>query len=164
MTLELVKRQRVIQKWVDVLGLKQQTVLILGLRGPDQGTSKELKPLIRWLRSLVLLNADPAKNFMKDIEFVEIKKMEKDNPGVIDMLPVHYLQHLIVAIEVVAFKHPHLPTKAKAYQIYCELAHRFNMLPESEKEFDNRLIDFEKTNLLKGELNETDSQSIRPSG
>lgn len=143
--LKLIERKHVLQDWMKQLNFKQQTVLLLGLRGPDQGTSNELKPLIRWLRSLVLYNADPAKNFMKGTEFTSIKTMERINPGVIDMLPVHYLQHLIVAIEVVAFKHPHLPTKGKAYQVYCELAHRLNMLPETEEDFDRRLIDFEKT-------------------
>jgi hypothetical protein len=139
----------VLQPWLFNLNLKQQTVVLLSLRGPDQGTSKELKPLIRWLRSLVLKNADPAKDFMKDTTFTSIKEMEKNNPGTIDMLSIHYIQHLIVAIEVIAFKHPHLPTRGLAYKVYTELCHHFNMMPEGEEDFDNRLIDFDKTKRLR---------------
>src|ERR1017187_649397 len=129
----------VLNEWVTELNLKMQTVLIVGLRGPDQAYCPNLKKIHRWLRSLCLRNADPDHTFMKhQDDLPSIAEIEHE----FEHQSVHYALHLTYALEVISYKHPEAGIRGKAAHLYrnitSDLLH-FNF--ESETEMDHRLAD-----------------------
>lgn len=93
----------VVQPWVTQLcSLKMQTVLFAAVRGPDSAYCPNLKPLTRWIRSLVLKNADTNTPFMQDITLPEPQSYARE----IEYLSVHYVAHLISALEVIMYMYP----------------------------------------------------------
>ncbi len=130
-----------LQEWMDELSVKKQTVMLMALRGPDVGMSKELKPLIRFIRSIVLINADPTKNFMQNVDFMTIKEMEHQNPAVIDALPGHVIHHLCLALQVIGYDHPDTDIRTKALSTYKDIGHVLALVPMNEKQYRSRLRD-----------------------
>jgi len=143
----------VLQDWVMNLPLKQQATLISALRGPDNlGKYNMGKELTRYLRSLVLVPANPDWEDNPDDTFFRYNKNSLDkyikefisNHG---EYPHHFTMHIIHAFEIVGYKHRTLhPHNSKisehAYRclkFYCEMAKAFHMTPETEEEMDERL-------------------------
>src|SRR5574343_179132 len=145
MSISIVKRKNVLQEWLSDLSWKKQTVLISALRGPDIGSTPEIKEVSRWIRSVILENADPVKAYMQVDRLPDFKTIVKTNPQAIDMLSVHYFHHLITAIEIIAYCHPSREVKIAALTWYQKATHHLNVLPETEEGLNNRLVDFEKT-------------------
>jgi hypothetical protein len=123
----------VMQEWTLNLTWKEQTVLLLGLRGTDSGGSKDIKLMTRWLRSIVLKNAAPEKTFMKETKFRSVKEIADDNPLALDMLPVHFFGHLMHTFEVIAYRHPDSTIKKKALGVYLDLCEYLHVNPETEE-------------------------------
>ncbi len=131
----------VMQDWLFALTLKEQTVLLLSLRGSDIGATVEVKSLTRWIRSIVLRNAAPDKTFMKRTYFGRIIDMAEANPPAFDMLSVHVFGHLMHAFEIIGYKHPDTVVRAKALQAYLDLCEYMHVNPETEVEMSARLSD-----------------------
>ena len=63
-TIEIYGCDHVQHKWLSELSWKMQTVINQGLRAPDTHFCKKIKLLCRWMRGVVLQNADKEHTFM----------------------------------------------------------------------------------------------------
>lgn len=132
--------------WISVLPWKMQTVLNQGLRAPDTHYCRAIKIVCRWMRSVVLQNADKDHTFMcskKELPVIE------DIENEINYCTVHCATHFLYAIEIIAYKHPDKETRRIALNYYrgiaAELWH-FNL--ETEKELDVRLADVDRAPIV----------------
>lgn len=112
----------VVQPWVNELSWKEQTVLFCALRGPDAGGTKILKGWTRFIRKTVLENAAPKKTFMQNDPIPDIYMIAMTEPLALDMLPVHYLGHLMHALQVIAYRHPASADKSDPNRAPGEIA------------------------------------------
>ena len=126
----------VVQPWLAYCSLKQQTVVLVALRGCD-GLPKEdpSKKLVRVLRATVLLNADSSTEFMVGFNHSEVTRMT----GAIDHYPVHWLTHFMHAAEIIGYKHPVAEVKAYWSDAYRSLVTALHLNVETEEELDDRL-------------------------
>jgi hypothetical protein len=132
----------VVKTWIqERCSWKEQTVLLCALRGPDAGGTPELKAWTRWLRNIILENAAPKKTFMREDWCPSFYKIAEDKPLALDMLPVHYLTHLMHAFQVVWVRHPLTKEALVARAQYEALVAFLHLEPELEDEMICRLSD-----------------------
>jgi len=100
----------VLKDWVSELPWKEQTALISAIRGHDSGSEELTKPLVKFVRYVVLNNADKKTNFMvNDLPKVEVAKelikqlIALDELGVISE---HWMHHYVNACKVITRGHP----------------------------------------------------------
>ena len=132
----------VVNDWLNVCSLKQQTVLLSALRGCD-GKMKEdySKPFTRKLRSVLLRNAGGVQTkgkFMAD--FVGNEELSAFISN-LDHYPMHWLLHFLHAIEIVGYKHPDKLIRDFWYNLYYEIVNALHLSVESESALDVRLAD-----------------------
>lgn len=131
----------VIKEWMYKLDWKRQTVVLLALRGPDVGASIEFKPIVRFIRSVTLKNADPDKDFMKDVSFSTIKEILAKNPFAIDQLTSHFIHHLNLALMVIGYDHPSKLIRDQALEAYRGLGHALCFKPLDYEDYLKHLKD-----------------------
>ena len=130
----------VLQPWVSNVGLKMQSILLSGLRAPDQKTVA-IKKCIRWMRALCQIDADPAKqSYMQSIEMGEdLIQAAMDE---LEYTPVHYCHHFADSMAVVAYFHPEEVVRQSAFRIHFLVAEElFHFVPETEAVFRRRHAD-----------------------
>jgi len=132
----------VLKEWVTIhCTWKEQTVLLCAIRGPDAGGSPQLKAWTRWIRSVVLNNAAPHKTFMRAERVTPILKLAEESPLVFDMLPVHFLGHLMHALEVIGYRHHSQSIANDAREGYRQLCEYLHLTPETKQQMEDRLKD-----------------------
>lgn len=133
--------------WVSDLSWKMQTVINQGLRAPDTHFCKHVKILCRWMRSVVLQNADKNHTFM--CEKKKLPKLE-DLEHELNYCSVHFATHFLYALEIIAYKHP-FPKERKTALRYYEgvIAELWHLGIESEEELDIRLSDVDREPIVK---------------
>ena len=129
----------VLQDWVGEISMKEQTVILCGLRGPDAGGSDEVKALVRWIRRTVLKSADPGHGFMSTTGSPDIREFE--GTPFLERLPVHYLGHLIHAFEVIGYRHPDVLEAGPALSAYIDLCDFLHVNAETIEQMTDRLRD-----------------------
>ena len=134
-------------KWLSDLPWKMQTVVNQGLRAPDTHYCRAIKIICRWMRGVVLQNADKNHTFMCEKKTLpEIEDIENE----INYCSVHFATHFVYALEIIAYKHPEDCIKRIAQKYYnkivSELWH-FNI--ESEFDLDTRLADVDRKPVIK---------------
>jgi hypothetical protein len=155
------KNRPVIQEWVCILSMMQQTVLLTAVRGPD-GSPKygPVKMLLRWYRRCVLLSAMDGKvlstpreagggsftgpscrNCDEDHWEPEMDGIVGDYLRELDALPHHFQLHLLHAVEILGYKHPEARVRAWWRDVYLRLVKDMHLHPESMEELDRRLGD-----------------------
>jgi hypothetical protein len=138
----MVQNRSVLQPWVtERCTWKMQTVLMCALRGPDAGGDPEIKDAVRWIRRVVLWNAAPHKTFMRGVTLPSFAEIAERNPLALDMLPVHFIGHLMHAFEVIAYRYPDEMEKRAAWLRYWELCEFLHVAPEPRDAFEARLAD-----------------------
>ncbi len=137
-----MQEKSVLKCWViDLCTWKEQTVLLCALRGTDSGGSEEAKRLTRWLRKVILSNAAPNKTFMKETPALSVKFVAENYPLVFDMLPVHFLTHLMHAFEVVAYRYPPGDVQTFAKLAYADICDFLHVVCETQEQMTLRLRD-----------------------
>ncbi len=133
----MVKRV-VLLDWVQELSLKQQSVLLSSLRGPDNFYYPKLKEVTKWIRSILQINADFEKDYMRCKKLPLPNELEKE----IEFCTVHYSNHLLNTLEIIGYKHPdeRVSTPAKNYYFYF-VDKVFHLNPETQEQLDKRLED-----------------------
>lgn len=121
--------------WVRALPFKMQSVLFSGLRGPDTGHYPNLKAVVRWLRPTTQYNADPTTDYMRDEFMPTWKELQKE----LEFTSFHYFEHLALALEIVAYKHPQAGPRRFAYNLYKNMVELLHCNPETEEQMDARL-------------------------
>lgn len=128
--------------WLGRLPWKMQTVMNQGLRAPDTHFCKAIKIICRWMRGVLLQNADENHTFMcrKD-KLPALEDVENE----INYCSVHFATHFLYALEIISYKHPTVEVRIQAEKYYrgiaSELWH-FNI--ETEHELDLRLSDVDR--------------------
>ena len=127
----------VLQDWVGKVGLKMQSILLSGFRGPDVYT-KDIRKCIRWMRSKCQIDADPKKqSYMQTVEMT--KGLVDRAMDELEYLPVHYVHHFADSFAVVAYFHPDPEVCKWALRIHEEVAvELLHFHPESRGEFVHR--------------------------
>lgn len=137
-----MRRRCVVRLWLlENCSWKEQTVILCALRGADSAGSPEIKAITRWIRRTVLENAAPNKTFMRDEGFPSLADLAEKSPLVLDMLPVHFLSHLMHAMQVIGERHPDVDIAERASKAYRDLCDYLHLVPESSEAMDNRLAD-----------------------
>jgi hypothetical protein len=139
------KSNSILQSWVTDLGLRHQGVLLAAVRGCD-GRDKEApeKPLIRELRGLILIPFDERElnnplGFMVKFPHVPAEIMFHRLCRNLDPLPVHYLMHLIHAVEIIGYCHPKYEIKSVYKSRYITLCNKLHINPETYRQMNLRL-------------------------
>lgn len=128
----------VLLEWMKQLPLKQQSVLLSSLRGPDNANYPTIKKVTKWIRSIVQKNADPTKKYMHLEELPSFGELEKE----IEFCSVHYAAHLLQALEIIGYEHPDKNTSSFAENYYKGFAlQTFHLNPETREQLTKRLED-----------------------
>lgn len=136
----------VTKDWVHELPWKQQSVLSSSLRGPDNVLCPTVKTVIRWMRSVVQHNADPAHNYMKIDSWPYLKK-ESWPPDMdallfveLEYTTVHFITHFLQGLAIIGYNGS-LDDKLIAAQLYRGVVERMHLNRESMSELNERLQD-----------------------
>ncbi len=128
----------VLLDWMSNLSWKQQSVILLALRGPDNHYSPNLKKISRWIRSITQNNADPTHSYMKIVDLPSIKEFEDEYY----FCSTHYSLHLLFALEIIGYKHPDKNVASTALKYYLSLVDDvYHLKPETIHDLDKRLRD-----------------------
>jgi len=131
----------VVQGWlIDNCSLKQQTVVLIALRGCDFAVPKEnpSKKLSRMMRNVVLKNADSRTSFMQNsITEEEINEFI----DFMDALPVHYIMHFTHASAIIGYYHPNKKICKFWRYLYHSIVNAFHLKPETKLDIESRLKD-----------------------
>jgi hypothetical protein len=141
--------------WCADLPLQQQSVLMLAARGPD-GMAKDdpAKEVIRAYRGTVLIAAKYALPLTIDDSgdtFMSLQRFGSDFHwphdvaaflGRIDIMPHHYIMHLMHGVEILGYKHPDEWCRHRWNWFYELLCADMHVPTESEDVMDVRLGDW----------------------
>lgn len=132
--------------WLSELSWKMQTVINQGLRAPDTHFCEKIKLVCRWMRSIILQNADSKHTFMCDKgKLPTIEDLENE----INYCSVHFATHFVYSLEIIAYKHPELCIRQIAMNYYRGLVQEiWHFKMEDEDELDVRLADVDKPKKL----------------
>lgn len=140
-TQRYIKPCSVVQEWMNTLTFKQQTVVLVALRGFDGvGKGDPSKPLIKALRATTLKNADPsAQDFMHvNLSWGQVVDfLERESHS----YPLHWVMHFAHAAEIIGYKHPDVKTREWWNAFYAEVCRVLHVNTESETQLDERLKD-----------------------
>lgn len=137
----------ILKPWVTELGLRHQGALVSMIRGCDSIPKEDpAKALIRNLRAVLLEPhcGDPAKcaSFIEVVPPSVLLGRMQTFLGSFDHYPVHFLLHLLQAVEIIGYKHRKGHQWASFYRTLCKKMH---VNPETEEQLDHRLHADEKT-------------------
>lgn len=134
----------IVQDWVAELGLRHQGCLMSAVRGCD-GVPREdpSKAVVRALRG-VLLNAHcgdapKAATFIEKPSTEELLRRFNVFLASTDHLPLHFVLHLLHAMEIIGYKHPDIRTRATWRAFYTSLCIKLHLNWEEEDQLDHRL-------------------------
>ncbi|AHC30573.1 hypothetical protein CC53_gp156 [Rhizobium phage vB_RleS_L338C] len=148
----------VLAPWIGELGLQQQSVLILALRGPD-GDKKHtpFKHLLRPYRGTILKAAKFNRMLLIDEEADSFMTMEnfgdpvRWNYVVKDFLEneadgsvLHHYTHFMHAAQIIGYKHPEVDYRDRWQWLYIQFCNRLHVNVETEEQMDRRLCDWNK--------------------
>lgn len=125
----------VLQEWVTELPLMMQGTLLTGIRGNDLAHAPRMKPVVRWLRSLLLNNGNPQNDFMEVGQLPTVEEFDDE----LEYLSCHYFLHLLHTLQIVGYKHPDTKIRLIASDYYSRLVDWCHLHPEPESEMDERL-------------------------
>jgi hypothetical protein len=138
------------QLWTLELPWEMQTVMIQGLRAPDTHYCSHIKVVSRWLRSIVLNNADNGHTFMcRKKKLPTWDKLENE----LSYCSVHFTNHFLYALEIVAYRHPSEEIRQIAYRYYFNIVEgMMHFHVEAPRQLEIRLSDVENVPDLKLEV------------
>jgi hypothetical protein len=130
----------VLQSWLELIPIRMQSTLILGLRGPDTHAAPNVKIIGRWLRGLTFRpgNPDNVREFM----YGELPlRITEKGPAAkeLEFCSQHYYSHLMHALEVVAYRYPWPPTRNYAFLLFQDMCTAFHLPIETKSDFEERL-------------------------
>jgi len=125
----------VIQSWLSKLAWKKQTVALECLRAPDVPIGDTMRGLFRFIRAIVLNDADPSSQFMDPdglpLYYVVHREFER--------LPLHCAHHILQSLLVIAIDHPDMGVKIAAGKFYDDAANALHLNPETAAQYEIRL-------------------------
>jgi len=137
----------ILQPWVTELPLRYQGTLLTVIRACDDWSKYAIeKSLIREMRGLILVPCDA-----RELAFLDRFMTAFPDPGAaeafqcflnhIDPLPVHYVMHVVHAIEILGYEHPHVSPRQIYLNRYLRLAQKFHFHPERSDQLRSRMTE-----------------------
>lgn len=159
-------RNSVLPDWISELPLQQQSVLLLGLRGPDGDVKHTpFKRLLRAYRGTVLKAAkynrtliwgEAADSFMGLYEIADpglwgklIKTFLDDQA---DASILHHYTHFMHGAEILGYKHPDMNFRLAWMYCYEQFVKRLHLNVETGEEMNKRLSDWGQMYWDSGEI------------
>lgn len=129
----------VLQPWVEVLPIRMQSTLILGLRGPDTHNVPHLKTIIRWMRGITFKPGNPEN--IAEFMHHEPATLEEKGPAAKDLefCTFHCFTHILQSLKVIAYKHPNKFVSATAMDRATQMCNLLHLPMEKEFDFTYRL-------------------------
>lgn len=136
----------ILQDWVMRLPLRYQGVLLTAMRGCDGAARQDTsKVLIRGVRWATLNPADirelSYKGGFMSFDTEELLPAVRQFAKNCDEYPLHFVLHLMHAIEVVGYKHPDPRVRPLFYKAYVNIARSFHLQPESCEALEARMLE-----------------------
>ena len=125
----------VLQHWVQQIPWKCQSILLSGLRGPDQAYCLKVKEVSRWLRKVTQNDADPSQSYMAPTSLPNFDELEKE----LEHSPCHFVHHFADALRIVSIWHPDDVVRGYAWGLHHYIAEElFHFVPEDRETFIHR--------------------------
>lgn len=112
-----------------------QGTILTGIRGNDLGNCPKLKPVVRWIRSVVVVNGNKENDFMQVKSLPAVEDFEDE----LEYLSVHYFRHLLHTLEIIGYMHPDYDISSIAFEYYLRLVDWCHLQPESRDHLEERL-------------------------
>lgn len=135
--------QSVLQDWVCDLPLRQQGTLLTAIRGCDltpkfplDSTERNLTAFVRY----AVMNPFDSREIDKEAGcFMQSVIKVNFKPSAFGHYPLHYVMHLIHALQIIAYSHHNLDVKIMAYDAYSAFVDSFHLKQETIQEMTARL-------------------------
>lgn len=130
--------QSVVQEWVGTLPLKLQTAVLCAIRGCD-GVAREdiMKVIARGIRKMTLLPSRQRVNEPGGFMHFELADLREAVDKICEDLakyPVHYIHHVLIAVEVLGYFHPVEDVRREFYYAYHAMVKELNLYPETKEQ------------------------------
>lgn len=128
----------VLEPWMDNISLKAQAVILSALRRPDGVDLPKLGEVVRFIRSVALIDSCPGQGtFMKG----SIPLLDKDFEKEISRCNVHAILHIAHALEIIGYFYPQKIDAEMSLQLYFDICDMFHMNVEMKEQLKIRLQD-----------------------
>jgi hypothetical protein len=138
----------VLQSWVMKLPLREQGTLLTAVRGCDSepkvwtSTGVAYSPgrrLTAFIRYCFMIPADNREVDLCEGAFMMSTPPDNFKPSEFGHLPQHWYSHAMHALEVIAYRHPVIPTGCMAYALYRDMVKNLHLTHETGGEMIRRL-------------------------
>lgn len=134
----------VLQDWVMGLPLREQGVLLTGVRGCDLTPKLPLdsteRTLVAYLRYTFMVPADEREvGVVGGFYWPEPPIYEDWRASELGHYPLHWVSHLMHCYEVVGYRHPDPHVRNRAFNIYAKLATSLHLRIEPCQDMIHRL-------------------------
>jgi len=132
-----------LREWVEKLPLREQGVLLSGMRGCDLTPKVPLdspeRQLVSYLRYVVCVPNDESEVGAAAGAYMQHDPPEEWTPSEFGHYPQHWYAHIMHAFQVVGYRHPNDMVRATAEGIYCRFVHSLHLEPEDFETMVRRL-------------------------
>lgn len=132
-----------LRDWVQELPLREQGVLLSGMRGCDLTPKVPLdsseRQLVAYLRYVVCHPNDESEVGAAVGAYMQHYPPEDWTPSEFGHYPQHWYAHIMHAYQVVAYRHPDSETRVLAEDIYGRFVHSLHLELESFETMAARL-------------------------
>lgn len=141
------KPTSILRTWVMRLPLRAQGTLLSAMRGCDAWTKASVgKDLVREIRGICLNPFDERECATLEgyIVLYPHPRADEDHKQFCRMwddLPMHYVMHLMQAIEVIGYYHPDKAIAEVYEKRYDRMCHKMHLHPESRMQFIGRIME-----------------------
>jgi hypothetical protein len=137
----------VLQDWVMDLPLREQGTLLTAVRGcdtePKQWTStgiadspgRRLTAFIRWC----FMNPADVREVDVPGAFFQSRPPIPFKPSEFGHLSEHWYAHVMHALEVIAYRHPHGQIVGEVFDLYVAMVRNLHLVPETRMAMIDRL-------------------------
>lgn len=136
--------QSVLQDWVGGLPLREQGTLLTAIRGCDLTPKLPLNSTERNLTAFIrcsVMNAFDEREINSEIGCFMQSRIDFDifRPSQFGHYPLHFVSHLIHALEIIAYRCPAELTSDDAYLAYTKFCSSLHLNPETFEQMVERL-------------------------
>lgn len=139
----ITKGVSILYPWITDMSLRYQGVLLAAIRGCDGRPKNDIsKSLNRCIRNLCCVPFDARELAYEGFMSYDMAKWRDDFKAfeaAKDEYPVHYVMHMVNAIEVIAYEHPDPFIAGEFKWAYDFIADSFHFKPESREDLKRRM-------------------------
>lgn len=137
--------QSVLKDWVCDLPLREQGTLLTAIRGCDLTPKYPLDSIERTITAFVrcaVMNPFDEREIDREPGcFMQTDLPENWRASAFGHYPLHYVMHLVHALEIIGYKSPEALFSFQAINAYCKFVKSFHLNPETEIQMNERLCE-----------------------